>query len=151
MAISVGTKAAALLVFAFVVAPAIGFGLKRLTGGWKLLRGRRVRDPQGGGAARARGAGADRSGDPGGRGAPDAGGEGGAAARAAADPEIDVEAESARLLAAGRGGAHRGARRGAAGGGSPARRRRNERAGRQGLEPLDVESETARKWPSWRG
>src|ERR1700761_2957651 len=39
MAISVGTKAAAVLVFAFVVAPAIGFGLKRLTGGWNSYGG----------------------------------------------------------------------------------------------------------------
>src|ERR1700710_271736 len=39
MAISVGTKAVAVLVFAFVVAPAIGFGLKRLTGGWNSYGG----------------------------------------------------------------------------------------------------------------
>jgi len=39
MAISVGTKAAAVLVFAFVVAPAIGFGLKLLTGGWDSYGG----------------------------------------------------------------------------------------------------------------
>jgi hypothetical protein len=144
MAISVGTKAAALLVFAFVVAPAIGFGLKRLTGGWNsygggtfailkeepprereapapvdpAIQAAEVRQMLEAKAARRR----------------ESGG-----------PEIDVEAESARLLKATTEA-------------PPAARdealrveirqlvvARNERRLRQGLEPLDVEAETARQ------
>jgi hypothetical protein len=143
MAISVGTKAAALLVFAFVVAPAIGFGLKRLTGGW---------DSYGGGAF-----GILKEEPAHGREAPTAVDPAIQAAevrqmleakaarrRERGGPEIDVEAESARLLAAAEA--------------APAARdealraevrqlvvARNERRRRQGLEPLDVEAETARQ------
>src|ERR1700761_8019717 len=39
MEISVETKAAAVLIFTAVVAPAIGLGLKRLTGGWDSYGG----------------------------------------------------------------------------------------------------------------
>ncbi len=144
MAISVGTKAAALLVFAFVVAPAIGFGLKRLTGGWNSygggtfailkeepLRGREAPAPidpaiQAAEVRQMLEAKAARRRESGG-------------------PEIDVEAESARLLAA-------------ATEAPPAARdealraevrqlvvARNERRLRQGMEPLDVEAETARQ------
>jgi hypothetical protein len=140
----VETTAAAVLIFTGVVAPAIGFGLWKLTGG---------RDAYGGGAfAMLRDA-------PGRRRNP----------RAAVDPAIqaaevrqmliakaerqkvrgepvlDVEAESARLLAA-------------ADEAPPAARdeelraevrqlvvARNERRRRAGMEPLDVEAETDRQ------
>ena len=39
MALSVGTKAAAVVAFTFVVAPLVGIGLKRLTGGWDSYGG----------------------------------------------------------------------------------------------------------------
>jgi hypothetical protein len=144
MAISVGLKATAVLVFAFVVAPAIGFGLKRLTGGW---------DSYGGGAFAIL-----KEEPPRGRAAPTPVDPAIQAAevrqmleakaarrRERGGPEIDVEAESARLLAA-------------AAEAPPAPRdealraevrqfvvARNERRRRQGLEPLDVEAETARQ------
>jgi hypothetical protein len=144
MAISVGAKAVAVLVFALVVAPAIGLGLKRLTGGWHSYGGGafailKEEPPRG----------------------PEAAAPVDAAIQAAevrqmleakaarrrerGDPEIDVEAETARLLAA-------------AAEAPPAARdealrtevrqfvvARNERRLRQGLEPLDVEAETARQ------
>ncbi len=144
MAISVGTKAVAVLVFALVVAPAIGFGLKRLTGGWDSYGGGtfailREEPPRG----------------------PEASAPVDAAIQAAevrqmleakaarrrerGDPEIDVEAESARLLAA-------AAEAPPAAGDEALRTEvrqfvvaRNERRLRQGLEPLDVEAETARQ------
>jgi hypothetical protein len=144
MAISVGVKATVVLVFAFVVAPAIGFGLKRLTGGW---------DSYGGGTF-----GILKEEPPRGREAPVTVDPAIQAAevrqmleakaarrREQGGPEIDVEAESARLLAA-------------ASEAPPAARdealraevrqlvvARNERRRRQGLEPLDVEAETARQ------
>jgi hypothetical protein len=144
MAISVATKAAALLLFAFVVAPAIGFGLKRLTGGWNSYgggtfailkeeppRGHEAPAPidpaiQAAEVRQMLEAKAVRRRERGG-------------------PEFDVEAESTRLLAA-------------AAEAPPAARdealraevrqlviARNERRRRQGLEPLDVEAETARQ------
>ncbi len=144
LAISVGMKATAALVFTGIVAPAIGFGLKRMTRGW---------DSYGGGPF------AILQEEPGRkRGAP-----------AALDPAIqatevrqmleakavrqkerggpalDVEAESARLLAAAAEG-------GPAGHDDELRAEvrqlvvaRNERRRRQGLEPLDVAAETARQ------
>src|ERR1700744_1763774 len=142
IAISVGVKATAVLVFAFVVAPAIGFGLKRLTGGW---------DSYGGGTFAilkeepARGREAPASVDPAIQAAEVRQMLEAKAARGRerGGPEIDVEAESARLLAA-------------AAEAPPAARdealraevrqlvvARNERRRRQGLEPLDVEAETA--------
>src|ERR1700761_1476903 len=100
MTISVGMKAAAVLVFAFVVAPAIGFGLKRLTGGW---------DSYGGGAfgilkeEPARGHEAPAAVDPAIQAAEVRQMLEAKAARERerGGPEIDVEAESERLLAAG--------------------------------------------------
>ncbi len=144
MAISVGVKAAAVLGFAFLVAPAIGFGLKRLTGGW---------DSYGGGTFAilkeepARGRGAPTKVDPAIQAAEVRQMLEAKAARRRerGGPEIDVEAESARLLAAAEEA-------------PPAARdealraevrqfvvARNERRLRQGLEPLDVEAETARQ------
>ena len=39
MALSVGVKAAAVLIFTGIVAPLIGLGLKRVTGGWDSYGG----------------------------------------------------------------------------------------------------------------
>ncbi len=144
MAISVGIKAAALLVFAFLVAPAIGFGLKRLTGGWNSY---------GGGTFAIL-----KEEPPSGREAPPPADPAIQAAevrqmleakaarrRERGEPEIDVEAESARLLAA-EAEAPPAARDDALR--AEVRQfvvARNERRRRQGLEPLDVEAETARQ------
>jgi hypothetical protein len=144
MAISVGTKAAALLVFAFVVAPAIGFGLKRLTGGWNSYGGGTFailkEEPP-------RGLEAPAPIDPAIQAAEvrqmlEAKAE---RRRERGGPEIDVEAESARLLAA-------AAEAPAAARDEALRAEvrqlvvaRNERRRRQGLEPLDVEAETTRQ------
>jgi hypothetical protein len=144
MAISVGMKAAAVLVFAFVIAPAIGLGLKKMTRGW---------DSYGGGPfAILKEEPASR------RGAPAAIDPAIQAAevrqmleakaerrREQGGPTLDVEAETTRLLAA-------------AAEAPPAARdealraevrqlvvARNERRRRQGLEPLDVEAETTRQ------
>jgi hypothetical protein len=144
MTISVGMKAAAVLVFAFLVAPAIGFGLKRLTGGW---------DSYGGGAL-----GILKEEPVRGREAPAAVDPAiqavevrqmleakAARRRERGGPEIDVEAESARLLAAAAEAApaaHDEALR------AEVRQlvvARNERRRRQGLEPLAVEAETTRQ------
>jgi hypothetical protein len=144
MAISVGMKAAAVLVFAFGVAPAIGFGLKRLTGGW---------DSYGGGTfgilkeEPARGHEAPATVDPAIQAAEVRQMLEAKAARERerGGPEIDVEAESARLLAAAAEAApaaHDEALR------AEVRQlvvARNERRRRQGLEPLDVEAETTRQ------
>jgi hypothetical protein len=144
LAISVGAKAAAVLLFAFVVAPAIGFGLKRLTGGW---------DSYGGGAfsilqePRGREEGGSASVDPAVQAAEV---RQMLAAKAARQEErgedvLDVEAESARLLAAeaeAAPAAHDGELR------AEVRQlvvARNERRARQGLAPLDVEAETERQ------
>lgn len=144
MAISVGVKAAAVLGFAFVVAPAIGLGLKRLTGGW---------DSYGGGTFAilkeepARGRAVPATVDPAIQAAEVRQMLEAKAARRRqrGGPEIDVEAEAARLLATAQEA-------------PPAARdealraevrqfvvARNERRRRQGLEPLDVEAETARQ------
>jgi hypothetical protein len=144
MAISVGMKAAAVLVFAFVVAPAIGFGLKRLTGGWDsygggsfaILKEEPTRGPEAAApvdpaiqAAEVRQMLEAKA----------------ARERERGGPEIDVEAESARLLAA-------AAEAGPAAYDEALRAEvrqlvvaRNERRRRQGLEPLDVEAETTRQ------
>jgi hypothetical protein len=143
LATMVETTAFAVLVFTGVVAPLIGFGLWKLTGGrdaygggaFAILRdGPRRRDPRGEvdpaiQAAEVRQmleAKAERRREHGGS-------------------EIDVEAESARLLAAAAeapAAAHDEALR------VEVRQlvvARNERRRRQGLEPLDVEAETARQ------
>ncbi|HTT94978.1 MAG TPA: hypothetical protein VMF55_09910 [Solirubrobacterales bacterium] len=144
LAIAVSTKATAVLIFTGVVAPLIGLGLWKLTGGrdaygggaFAILRDtpRRRRDPHGEvdpaiQAAEVRqmlAAKAERQ-------------------KVRGEPVLDVEAESARLLAA-------------ADESPPAARdeelrtevrqlvvARNERRRRAGLEPLDVETETERQ------
>jgi hypothetical protein len=144
MAISVGTKAAALLVFAFVVAPAIGFGLKRLTGGWNSYGGGTFailkEEPAHGREAPAPIDPAIQAAEV--RQMLEAKAE---RRRERGGPEIDVEAESARLLAA-------AAEAPAAARDEALRAEvrqlvvaRNERRRRQGLEPLDVEAETTRQ------
>lgn len=144
LAIAVSTKATAVLVFTGVVAPLIGLGLWKLTGG---------RDAYGGGAfAILRDAPGRRS--PKGR-------EVDPAIQAAevrqmlvakaerqkvrGEPVLDVDAESARLLAAAdeRPPAPRDAELRA-----EVRQlviARNERRRRAGMEPLDVEAETDRQ------
>jgi len=143
LTIAVSTKATAVLIFTGVVAPLIGLGLWKLTGG---------RDAYGGGAFAILRDGTRRS--PKSR-------EVDPAIQAAevrqmlaakaerqkvrGEPAIDVEAESERLLAAAEK--------------SPAPARdaelraevrqlvvaRNERRRRAGMEPLDVEAETERQ------
>ena len=144
LAVSVGAKAAAVLIFTGVVAPLIGLGLKRLTGGWNSYGGgtfsilKDVPD---------RGGGASRSADP--------------AIQAAevrqmliakaerqkvrGEEVLDIESEAARLLAA-------AAEAGPAGHDDELRAEvrqlviaRNERRRRAGLEPLDVNAETERQ------
>jgi hypothetical protein len=143
LAISVGAKATAVLVFAGIVAPAIGFGLKKMTGGWDSYGGGQFSvlreepaDEQGAPApidpaiqaAEVRqmlAAKAERQ-------------------RERGEAEIDVEAESARLLAA--------AEEAPMGHDEELRSEvrqlviaRNERRRRAGLEPLDVATETERE------
>jgi hypothetical protein len=144
LAISVGEKATAVLVFAFIVAPAIGFGLKKATGGW---------DSYGGGPFSilreepTRKHGAPPAVDPAIQAAEvrqmlEAKAE---RRKERGEEALDVEAESARLLAA-------------AGEATPAGHdeelrvevrqlviARNERRRRAGLEPLDVGAETERQ------
>jgi hypothetical protein len=143
LAISVGDKAAAVLIFAGVVMPAIGFGLKRMTRGW---------DNYGGGPFSISREEPTRGGAP-----PPVDPAIQAAevrqmleAKAARHEErgeaaLDVEAEAARLLAAAE-------ESGPAGHDEELRAEvrqlvvaRNERRRRQGLEPLDVEAETERQ------
>lgn len=144
MALSVGMKAAAVLIFTGVVAPLVGLGLKRVTGGWDAYGGGAfaiLRDqPEKKGAS-------PRPTDP--------------AIQAAevrqmleaksarqeerGGPALDVEAESARLLAAAAEhtpSTHDEELR------AEVRQlviARNERRRRAGLEPLDVEAETERQ------
>ena len=144
LAIAVSTKATAVLVFTGVVAPLIGLGLWKLTGG---------RDAYGGGAFAILRDGAARRRDP--RGEVDPAIQAAEVRQMLAakaerqkvrgEPVLDVEAESARLLAAADE--------------SPSAARdeelrvevrqlvvaRNERRRRAGLEPLDVEAETERQ------
>jgi hypothetical protein len=144
MTLSVSVKAAAVLIFTGVVAPLVGLGLKRLTGGW---------DSYGGGAFAilrdqpARKGAAPQSTDPAMQAAEvrqmlEAKAERG---KVRGEPELDVEAESARLLAM-------AAESGPAGRDDELRAEvrqlviaRNERRRRAGLEPLDVEAETTRQ------
>lgn len=143
LAVSVGVKAAAVLIFTGIVAPLLGLGLKRLTRGWDNYGAGPfaiLRDPPGKGAAA-------QAVDP--------------AIQAAevrqmleakaerrqlrGEPKIDVEAESARLLAAAADAApaaHDDELR------AEVRQlviARNERRRRAGLEPLDVAAETERQ------
>ncbi|MBN9622418.1 MAG: hypothetical protein J0H06_05600 [Actinobacteria bacterium] len=144
LAVTVETKAAAVLGFTGVVAPLIGLGLKRLTGGW---------DSYGGGAfailnePQRRGGGAPAPVDPAIQAAEvrqmlEAKAE---RRKERGEPALDVEAESARLLAA-------AAEARPAGHDEELRAEvrqlviaRNERRRRAGLEPLDVAAETARQ------
>lgn len=143
MALSVGVKATAVVIFTFVVAPLVGLGLKRLTGGW---------DSYGGGAfailrdqpARK---GAAQPVDPAIQAAEMRQMLEAKAARREerGEPALDVEAESARLLAA-------ASEHGPAAHEEELRAEvrqlvvaRNERRRRAGLEPLDVAAETERQ------
>jgi hypothetical protein len=144
MAVSVGMKAAAVLIFTGVVAPLVGLGLKRLTGGW---------DAYGGGAFAilrdqpARKGAAPQSTDPAIQAAEVRQMLEAKAARREdrGEPTLDVEAESARLLAV-------VAESGPAGHDEELRAEvrqlviaRNERRRRAGLDPLDVAAETERQ------
>jgi hypothetical protein len=143
LALSVGGKAAAVLIFTGIVAPAIGFGLKRMTRGWDGYGAgpfAMLHDPP------AKGAVAEPV-DPAIQAAEVRQMLEAKAARAQerGEPVLDVEAESARLLAA-------------AAASAPAAHdeelrtevrqlviARNERRRRAGLEPLDVATETERQ------
>jgi hypothetical protein len=147
LAMSAVQKGAALLVFTGVLAPLVGFALKRAVGGWSsygggafsILREDPARRSAGGPAApvdpaiqaaevrQMLAAKAERQ-------------------RRRGEPALDVEAEAERLLA----------EAAAAGGADPADEElraevrqlvviRNERRLRQGLEPLDIEAETERE------
>jgi hypothetical protein len=145
LAVSVGAKAAAVLIFTGVVAPLIGFGIKRVAGGWNSYGGGPfaiLNEPHGRGAAASQGvdpaiqaaevrqmlaAKAERQKERG-------------------EPVLDVETESARMLAAvaveGAPAAHDDELR------AEVRQlviARNERRLRAGLEPLDVAAETERQ------
>jgi len=144
MALSVGVKTAAVLIFTGVVAPLVGFGLKRVTGGWDAYGGGAfaiLRDePERKGAASA-------PTDPAIQAAEVRQMLEAKAARREerGEPTLDVEAESARLLAA-------AAEATPAGHAEELRTEvrqlviaRNERRRRAGMEPLDVEAETERQ------
>lgn len=144
MALSVGVKAAAVLIFTGVVAPLVGLGLKRVTGGWDAYGGGAfaiLRDqPQRKGAA-------PRPTDPAIQAAEVRQMLEAKAARREerGEPTLDVEAESARLLATAAEhapAAHDDELR------TEVRQlviARNERRRRAGLEPLDVAAETERQ------
>jgi hypothetical protein len=142
MALSVGGKAAAVLIFTGIVAPAIGLGLKRLTRGWDNYGAGPFaihRDPPGKGAAA-------QAVDPAIQAAEVRQMLEAKAARRQdrGEPALDVEAESARLLAAAEAAppAHDEELR------AEVRQlviARNERRRRAGLEPLDVAAETERQ------
>ncbi len=144
MALSVGVKAAAVLLFTLVVAPLVGLGLKRMTGGW---------DAYGGGAFGILRDQPQRKGTPPRPTDPAIQAaevrqmlEAKAARREErGEPTLDVEAESARLLAA-------AAESTPVGHDDELRAEvrqlvvaRNERRRRAGQEPLDVDAETERQ------
>ncbi len=143
-AISVDIKATAVLVYTAVVAPLIGFGINRVAGGWHSYGGGPfsiLKEPHGRGAAAAQPV------DPAIQAAEVRQMLEAKAARERerGGPEIDVEAESARLLAA-------AAEAGPAAHDDELRAEvrqlvvaRNERRRRAGLEPLDVAAETERQ------
>jgi hypothetical protein len=143
LAISVEDKAVAVLIFAGVVMPAIGFGLKRMTRGW---------DNYGGGPFSisreepARG-GAPAPVDPAIQAAEVRQMLEAKAARRAERGEaaLDVEAEAARLLAAAQESAPAGHDEDLRAEVRQLVVARNERRRRQGLEPLDVAAETERQ------
>ncbi len=144
LALSVGAKATGVVLYTFLVAPLIGLGIKRVAGGWNSYGGGPfaiLMEPHGRGAA-APGAvdpaiqaaevrqmlvaKAERQKDRG-------------------EPVLDVETESARLLAVAAEGApaaHDAELR------AEVRQillARNERRLRAGLEPLDIAAETERQ------
>ena len=143
MALSVDVKTAAVLIFTGIVAPAIGLGLKRMTRGWDNYGGGPfaiLRDPPGKGAAAQPVDPAIQAAEV--RQMLEAKA---ARQRERGEPSLDVEAESARLLAT-------------AAEAAPAAHdeelrtevrqlviARNERRRRAGLEPLDVAAETERQ------
>jgi hypothetical protein len=144
-AVSVGEKAAAVLIFTGIVAPLIGLGIKRVAGSWNSYGGGPfaiLNEPQGRGGA------ASPPIDPAIQAAEvrqmlEAKAE---RRRERGEPVLDVEAESARLLetaaAAGTPGGHDEELR------TEVRQlviARNERRLRAGLEPLDVTAETERQ------
>lgn len=144
MALSVGTKAAAVLIFTGVVAPLVGLGLRRVTGGWDAYGGGAfaiLRDqPEHKGAA-------PPSTDPAIQAAEVRQMLTAKAARREerGEPALDVEAEAERLLAA-------AAEHDPAAPDEELRAEvrqlvvaRNERRRRAGQEPLDVEAETERQ------
>jgi hypothetical protein len=144
MEISVGMKAAGVVVFTFVLAPLIGFGIKRVAGSWNSYGGGPfaiLMEPHGRGGAATQpvdpaiqaaevrqmlAAKAERQKEKG-------------------EPVLDVEAESERLLAAAAEHApthHDEELR------AEVRQlviARNERRRRAGLPPLDVAAETERQ------
>jgi hypothetical protein len=144
LAVSVGTKAAGVLIYTGIVAPLIGFGIKRIAGGWNSYGGGPfaiLSEPHGRGAAASQGV------DPAIQAAEVRQMLAAKAARQKkrGEPVLDIEAESARLLEAATESA-------------PARHdkelraevrqlvvARNERRRRAGLEPLDVAAETERQ------
>jgi hypothetical protein len=147
MVISVGEKAAGVLIFTGVVAPLVGLLLRRMGDAWGSVGGGpfailRTEEPKSG-----RGKGAPAALDPAIQAAEVRQMLEAKAARQKqrGGPEIDVEAESERLLAV--------AAEGPSGGKDEALRAevrsfvlaRNERRRRQGLEPLDVAAETERQ------
>jgi hypothetical protein len=144
IALSVGVKAAAVVIFTFVVAPLVGIGINRVAGSWNSYGGGPfaiLKEPHGRGGA------APHAIDP--------------AIQAAevrqmlvakaerqkvrGEPVLDVETESERLLAAAAEhtpAAHDEELR------AEVRQlviARNERRRRAGLEPLDVATETERQ------
>jgi hypothetical protein len=144
LAISVGEKATAVLIFAFIVAPAIGFGLKKMTGGWdsygggpfSILREEPARkhgappplDPaiQAAEVRQMLAAKAERQ-------------------RERGEAEIDVDAEAARLLAAAAEATPTGHDEELRAEVRQLVIARNERRRRAGLEPLEVDAETERQ------
>jgi len=144
LALSVGLKATAVVVFTFVVAPLVGIGLKRVAGGWNSYGGGPfaiLKEPHGRGEA------ATQSVDPAIQAAEVRQMLSAKAARQKerGEPVLDVEVESERLLAAAAEHtptAHDEELR------AEVRQlviARNERRRRAGLEPLDVSAETERQ------
>ena len=144
LALSVGLKATAVVVFTFVVAPLVGIGLKRVAGGWNSYGGGPfaiLKEPHGRGEA------ATQSVDPAIQAAEVRQMLGAKAARQKerGEPILDVEVESERLLAA-------AAEHTPSAPDEELRAEvrqlviaRNERRRRAGLEPLDVSAETERQ------
>jgi hypothetical protein len=144
LGLSVGAKAAGVVIYTFLIAPLIGLGIKRVAGGWNSYGGGPfaiLKEPHGRGAA------ATQSVDPAIQAAEVRQMLGAKAERQKerGEPVLDVEAESQRLLAA-------AAEHSPTGHDEELRAEvrqlvvaRNERRRRAGLEPLDVGAETERQ------